>query len=229
MITLKDDGRGLDAERILSKARAAGLVPAEAKLSHQEIYSLIMEPGFSTTEKVTSTSGRGVGMDVVKRDIMALSGMISIDSEPGVSTSITLTLPLTLAIVEGLLTQIGDAFYVFPLLTVEECVERKKEDLKTDSLRGFVSLRDRRVPYIHLRNYFGIEGTSPEHQTIIISTIQGQNTGFSVDRVIGQHQTIIKNLGTVYHNIEGITGATILGDGTVALVLDLQGIIHNKY
>jgi two-component system chemotaxis sensor kinase CheA len=221
LIEIVDDGAGLDADVIRSKAIEKGMITPDAELTEKEIYSLILAPGFSTAKTVTNVSGRGVGMDVVKRAIDNLRGSIGITSQKGIGTTITLKLPLTLAIIEGLLVQIGTEYFVLPLSVVEECVELTREDIANAHGRHLANVRGQIVPYIRLREQFIIHGELPEIEQIVIVGIEGNRVGFVVDSVIGEHQTVIKTLGRVYKNIEGISGATILGDGTVALILDI--------
>jgi two-component system chemotaxis sensor kinase CheA len=220
LIEITDDGAGLDQEAIRAKAVEKGLIVPEAELSEKEIYALILAPGFSTAKEVTSVSGRGVGMDVVKRAIDNLRGSIGISSLKGIGTTITMRLPLTLAIIEGLLVKIGEEYFVLPLSAVEECVELTRKDITNAHGRHIANVRGQAVPYIRLREQFFIQGETPEIEQIVIIGVEGQRVGFVVDNVVGEHQTVIKTLGRVYKDIEGISGATILGDGTVALILD---------
>ncbi len=184
-------------------------------------------PGFSTAKKVTSVSGRGVGMDVVKQAIDALRGQIEISSRRGEGTVITLTLPLTLAIIEGLLVTLADEYFVFPLSTVEECVELTREDIANAHGRNLANVRGQVVPYIRLRDRFSIDGEPPAIEQIVIVGTDGGRIGFVVDSVIGEHQTVIKSLGRFYRAVEGVSGATILGDGTVALILDIPKLVKS--
>jgi len=226
LIEIVDDGAGLDADVIRSKAVEKGMITPDAELTEKEIYSLILAPGFSTAKTVTNVSGRGVGMDVVKRAIDNLRGSIGITSQKGIGTTITLKLPLTLAIIEGLLVQIGKEYFVLPLSVVEECVELTREDIANAHGRHLANVRGQIVPYIRLREQFIIHGELPEIEQIVIVGVEGHRVGFVVDEVIGEHQTVIKTLGRVYKGIEGISGATILGDGTVALILDIQKLVQ---
>jgi two-component system chemotaxis sensor kinase CheA len=228
LVQVRDDGKGLDPDAIRARAVEKGLISSDVKLSEQEIFSLILAPGFSTATNVTSVSGRGVGMDVVKRAIDSLRGSIEISSRKGSGTTMTLKLPLTLAIIEGLLVKIGAESFIMPLSLVEECVELTHKDVQKANGRDLAQVRGKIVPYISLRRQFMIDGERPAIEQIVIVSIEGQQTGFLVDRVIGGHQTVIKNLGSVYKDIEGISGATILGDGTVALILDLPKIIKQR-
>ncbi|MCX5804818.1 MAG: chemotaxis protein CheA [Proteobacteria bacterium] len=227
IIRIQDDGKGLDKEAILAKAEGKGLVAQNADLTEKDIFGFIFHPGFSTAREVTSVSGRGVGMDVVQKAIDSLRGLISITSVKDKGTTVTLTLPLTLAIIEGLLVAIGRSNFVIPLSIVEECVELTGEDVKKSYGRNIARIRGELVPYIRLRNEFNIRGERPPIEQIVVTGRNGERMGFVVDQVIGEHQTVIKNLGKFYRNVEGISGATILGDGTVALILDATKIAKN--
>lgn len=227
VIEIADDGAGLDPELIRGTAVEKGLIEQNAELTEKEIFELILTPGFSTAQKVTNVSGRGVGMDVVKRNIEALRGSIDITSKKGIGTTITLSLPLTLAIIDGLLVKVGAEIFVVPLSLVEECVELTAQDISNAHGRQIANVRGEIVPYINLREKFSINGGKPEIEQIVITRVNDQRVGFVVDHVIGEHQTVIKSLGRVYRDIEGVSGATILGDGTVALILDVTKLVQN--
>ncbi len=229
LIEITDDGAGIDKETIRRKAVEKGLISADMELQDKEIFSLIFAPGFSTAEKVTSVSGRGVGMDVVKRTIDSLRGSVEISSQKGEGTTVTLKLPLTLAIIEGLLVEINRQFFILPLTIVQECVELNRTDVEMSHGRDIANIRGEIVPYIRLRESFEIKGTRPEIEQIVITEIERNRIGLVVDNVIGEHQTVIKTLGKVYQDIEGISGATILGDGTVALIMDVARLTDNAY
>ena len=220
LIEISDDGAGMDRDAILAKAREKGLVADRQELTDSEVYELVFAPGFSTAVTVTNVSGRGVGMDVVRQNITSLRGTISIASTPGAGSAITLAIPLTLAIIEGLLVEIADSRYVLPLAVVEECVELTRLDIEAMHGKHTASVRGELVPYLPLRAEFGLAGERPAIEQIIICHLDDTHVGFVVDRVIGSYQTVIKNLGTVYRDIEGFSGATILGDGQVALIID---------
>ncbi len=226
LIRVRDDGAGLDREAIREKAVAAGLIAAGAELSDKELSGLIVLPGFSTAETVTSVSGRGVGMDVVKRGIEALRGSLEIDSRPGEGTTVTVRLPLTLAIIDGLLMSVGQGFFVLPLHTVEECIELSRADVARSNGRNIAELRGHAVPYVRLRDRFAVAGEPPDIEQIVIADVEGSRVGFVVDRVVGELQTVIKSLGRVYRSADGVSGSTILGDGTVALILDASRILR---
>ena len=219
LITIHDDGGGINREAIRAKAIELGMIAAGAELTDQEIYGYIFAPGFSMAAKITSISGRGVGMDVVKRGIEGLRGTIVVDSELGRGTTITLKIPLTLAIIESLLVKIGESHFVLPLATVEECVELSRSDVQASHGRNLAKVRGHLTPYICLRDQFNIPGERPEIEQIVIVSVRGIKIGFVVDFVIGEHQTVIKPLGLLYQDVKGISGATILGDGSVALII----------
>ncbi|MGD0229396.1 MAG: chemotaxis protein CheA [Syntrophorhabdales bacterium] len=220
LITVKDDGAGLDTEAIRQRAVSKGLIAPSAEPTKKELFAMTFAPGFSTAKTVTNVSGRGVGMDVVRKTIDTLRGAVEVESEQGSGTSVTLKLPLTLAIIDGLLVKVGSSFFVLPLSTVEECIEliHKADEKKNGNC--LVSVRGQLVPYIRLRETFAVKGDLPSIEQIIITGADSGRIGFVVDNVIGEHQTVIKTLGKVYRNAEGISGATILGDGRVALILD---------
>lgn len=227
LISISDDGAGIDAEAVRRKAVSLNLIAEDARLSERDIFALIFFPGFSLAESVTSVSGRGVGMDVVKKSIDSLGGSIEIASAKGAGSVITLKLPLTLAIIDGLLVKIEDAFFVIPLSAIEECVELTREDVKKAHGRNFINIRGDIVPYIHLRDRFVIAGTPPAIEQIIINRVNGDRIGLVVDQVVGEHQTVIKNMGKYYRQIKEVSGATILGDGTVALILDIPCLLSS--
>ena len=224
LIRITDDGTGLDREAIRSKAIERGLIQENAVLTDKDIFSLIFAAGFSTAKIVSNVSGRGVGMDVVKKAIDVLRGTIDISSQKGIGTTITLKLPLTLAIIGGLLVRIGGDHFVLPLSAVKECVELTAEASAKAHGSRLANVRGSIIPYIRLRDQFTINGTVPDIEQIVITEIEDNNIGFVVDEVIGEHQTVIKSLGRFYREVEGLSGATILGDGTVALILDISKI-----
>jgi len=227
LITIRDDGAGLNKHAIRAKAIERGLIATTAELSDKEIYNLIFAPGFSTAAAVTNISGRGVGMDVVKKAIEALRGSIDISSVQGAGSIITLKIPLTLAIIESLLVRIGQNHFVMPLSSVEECIELTRDDIKESHGRNLANVRGAIVPYIPLRERFGITDSRPDIEQIVITNFHGARVGFVVDSVIGEHQTVIKSLGRLYRDVKSISGATILGDGTVALILDMGLLLQS--
>lgn|GEM_PF-2544746 len=225
IITITDDGRGIDRQKVRAKAEANGLIQPGEPLSDQELLQLIFQPGFSTAAKVTNLSGRGVGMDVVKKSVEDLRGSIDVHSESGAGSTISLRIPLTLAIIDGLLVRVGSGHYVIPLSSVEECLELSlDEDLRSRG-RSFISLRDSLVPFIRLREIFDT-GTQPElHQKVVVVSAGTERVGLVVDQIIGDHQTVIKSMSRLHHGIESFSGATILGDGNLALILDVVHLV----
>lgn len=231
-ICVEDDGAGMNADAIRRKAVEKGLIPADAELTERDLYGLVLLPGFSTAQQVSDVSGRGVGMDVVKQAIDALRGTIEIVSTRGRGTTITLSLPLTLAIIDGFLTRIAGDHYVIPLSLVDECVELKAAEQRSASGRTLLNVRGELVPFVSLRERFTIAGDRPAIEQVVITKFEGQRVGLVVDHIVGGHQTVIKNLGKMYRQVDGVSGATILGDGSVALILDvpklIQGVEHEE-
>jgi two-component system, chemotaxis family, sensor kinase CheA len=225
IISIKDDGAGIDPEKIRQKAISKKLITPDAQLSDKELINLIFLPGFSTAEKVTGVSGRGVGMDVVKRNISDIRGEIHIDSQPEQGTELSIRLPLTLSIVDGLLVSIGPHVYVIPLSTIEKCYEVPTE-LVAQTFNDLVELDGQRVPFFYLRKEFKVTGIPPAYSQVI--TVQSKNIaiGLVVDSVNGECQAVLKPLGNTFHNQDEFSGATILGDGTVALVVDPHRLIQ---
>jgi two-component system chemotaxis sensor kinase CheA len=226
-IRITDDGAGFDPEAIRRKAVRQGLIEDDVELSEEETNALVFMPGFSTSDDVSNVSGRGVGLDVVKMSVEALKGIVEVESEPGAGTSIILKLPLTLAIIEGLLVTLGEENFVIPLSTVEECVEMDRGDVEKSSGRRMLNVRDEIVPYINLREHFGLAGEPPAIEQVVITRVDQGRVGFVVDNVVGELQTVIKSLGKFYREIEGISGATILGSGRVALIVDVPKLIKS--
>ena len=223
VIEVSDDGGGLDRERILAKAIERGLVEPERKMTDGEIYGLIFEPGFSTAAQVTNLSGRGVGMDVVKRNITALRGTVSVDSAPGLGTTVTVRLPLTLAIIDGFLVGLGSAVYVVPLDMIEECIE-----FAAEAGHDYTNLRGQVLPFIRLRELFGVTAPRPRRESIVVVRHAGQRIGLVVDALLGEFQTVIKPLGRMFSQLRCISGSTILGSGDVALILDVGAIVQDR-
>ena len=220
VIEIIDDGGGLPREKILKKAIERGLVQPTQVLNDQEIINLIWEPGFSTAEQVTNLSGRGVGMDVVRRNIQSLRGNCEVNSTEGVGTTFTIRLPLTLAIIDGFLVGVGKSAYVIPLDMVVECIDLSGED--TD--RDFLNLRGEVLPYVRLREMFEVEEPAPARENVVVVQYAGQKAGIVVDQLMGEFQTVIKPLGAIFRHLRGIGGSTILGSGEVALILDVQAL-----
>ncbi len=228
LITVSDDGRGLDREKIREKAIAKGLIKPEAEVDDAAIFNTIFAPGLSTAGTVTSVSGRGVGMDVVKSTVEGLKGSVSVHSSgKGKGTTIAISLPLTLAIIDGLLVQVEDTHFVLPLSQVLECVELTKEDIARFHERRVLPVRDQLVPYVRLRDFFAIPGQRPDLEQLVIVEINDERFGVVLDDVIGEHQTVLKSLGWVYRNAIGVSGSTILGNGKVALILDMPNVLKH--
>lgn len=225
IISIKDDGRGINRDRVRAKAESSGLIHPGQPLSDSELLQLIFAPGFSTAAAITNLSGRGVGMDVVKKTVEALRGAIDIVSVPGQGSEVSLRIPLTLAIIDGLLVRVGSGRYVIPLSAVEECLELSlEEDLRSRG-RSFISLRDSLVPFLRLRDLFRT-GTKPDvHQKVVVISTGTERVGLVVDQIIGDHQTVIKSMSKLHNNVATFSGATILGDGSVALILDVGHLV----
>ncbi|MFC6789095.1 chemotaxis protein CheA [Methylobacterium komagatae] len=224
MVTVRDDGAGLDAARIRAKAEEKGLVAPGTVLSDHQIYQFLFAPGFSTAATISALSGRGVGMDVVKKTIEAMRGSIDISTRPGAGTTVALRLPLTLAIIEGLLIRVGEGRYVVPLSAVEECVELPEGDRESRG-RDFLNIRGALVPFLRLRTLFDAEGEPEEHQKVIIVSVGDTRIGLVADQIIGNHQTVIKSLSKLHADVATFSGATILGDGTAALIIDVGRLV----
>ncbi len=225
LITITDDGRGIDVERVRAKAEANGLIQPGQAVSEDELLGLIFHPGFSTAAQVTNLSGRGVGMDVVKRTIESLRGSIDVKSVSGQGSTITLRIPLTLAIIEGLLVRVGEGRYVIPLAAVEECLELSlEEDLRSRG-RSIITLRERLVPFLRLRDLFDTGAKPDTYQKIVVVGTGSERVGLVVDQIVGNHQTVIKAMSPLHRNVAAFAGATILGDGSVALILDIAQLI----
>ena len=215
-----------------AKAEASGLIQPNAALSDQELLQLIFQPGFSTAQEVTNLSGRGVGMDVVKRTIDTLRGTINVVSHPGEGSEVSLSIPLTLAIIDGLLVRVGNGRYVIPLSAVEECLELSVEDDMRSRGRSFISLRDSLVPYLRLRELFRTGSKPDPFQKVVVISTGSERVGLVVDQIIGDHQTVIKAMSKLHHDVatnyrkvHNVSGATILGDGDVALILDVGHLV----
>ncbi|MCC8470519.1 chemotaxis protein CheA [Xanthomonas phaseoli] len=224
VIQITDDGGGLNRDRILAKALERGLIEPGRQLSDRDVFAMIFEPGFSTAEKVTNLSGRGVGMDVVKRNITALRGTVEIDSAAGVGTTISVRLPLTLAIINGFQVGVGKSVFVVPLDVVEECVE-----FTPDYTSDYIDLRGSVLPYVRLRELFALGGKTPARESIVVIRQGAQRFGLVVDTLLGEWQTVIKPLSKVFAQVKGISGSSILGSGDVALILDVPSLIQQLH
>ncbi len=226
VIEVKDDGGGLNRDKILAKALDKNLIASGEELSDQQVYQLIFEAGFSTADQVSNISGRGVGMDVVRRNIEALRGSIEIDSEPGCGTTLRIRLPLTLAIIDGFQVRAANADYVIPLDMVVECIELNPEDLGADEESSCLSLRGEVLPFIRLKSLFGRNGGASKRESIVVLQYGSVRAGLVVDSLQGELQTVIKPLNKMFESVTGIGGATILGSGEVALILDVPTLIQ---
>jgi two-component system chemotaxis sensor kinase CheA len=228
VIEVTDDGGGLNREKILSKAASNGL-PVSESMTDSEVYSLIFAPGFSTADVVTDISGRGVGMDVVKRNITSMGGNVEIRSALGYGTTISISLPLTLAILDGMSVSLGKSVYVVPLNLIVETLQPREEDIKTVTGEGrMVHVRGEYLPIIALHSIFNqrTEITDPTQGVLVILEADGKKSALFVDRLVGQQQVVIKSLETNYRKVQGVSGATIMGDGSVALILDVPALIQ---
>lgn len=225
VIEVSDDGKGIDPDVIRQKAIEKGLISEEAVLTRNELLNLIFEPGFSTAAQVSNLSGRGVGMDVVRRNITELRGHVAIHSEPGQGSTMRVVLPLTLAIIDGFLIGVGDGAFVIPLELVQECVELDRRHLHEEGDAPYINLRGEVLPLVNLRQHFELGGTAPARQSVVVVRAGGQLAGLVVDRLMGEFQTVIKPLGKVFGRVSGLSGSTILGSGRVALILDVQGLV----
>ena len=230
IIEIRDDGRGLDRERLFQKAVERGLIGADVNLTEQQIYELIFMPGFSTADQVSDVSGRGVGMAVVRRNIHELGGSIEIESRRGAGTAIIIRLPLTLAILDGQTIAVGQETYIVPLASIVESIQIREERVKRVAGRGETFLlRDEYLPIVRLHQLFGIEdakATRLQDGLLVVVEGDGRRCGLFVDDLLGQQQVVIKSLEANYRKVDGISGATILGDGSVALILDIPGLLR---
>lgn len=222
VIEVSDDGRGLDRARILAKALEKGLVQPDQELSDREVFRLIFEPGFSTAAQITNLSGRGVGMDVVRRNIEQLRGEVEVLSQFGLGTTVRIRLPLTLAIIDGFQVKVADEVFVLPLDQVIECIDLG-EQLDPNDL---FNLRGEALPYVHLRELFGLPAASGQRESLVVLQFGSQRAGVVVDQLVGESQAVIKPLGHIFARNKILSGSTILGDGSVALILDVPQLIH---
>jgi two-component system, chemotaxis family, sensor kinase CheA len=217
--------KGLDEAMLYRKAVEKGLIEEGTNLSQQEIYKLILEPGFSTAPAVTDLSGRGVGMDVVKRNIEALRGNIEIQSRIGEGTSFIIRLPLTLAIIDGFLVKVGETFYVIPLDMVVECIELSDREREEMHGNNYINLRGTILPLLNVGELFDEAKNPKARANIVVVHYAGKRYGFIVDELFGEFQTVIKPLGKIFSELQGISGSTILGSGKVALILDVPMLV----
>ncbi len=227
-IEVSDDGRGLDRERILSRARAHGLVGAGETPSDQEVFALIFRPGFSTAETVSEISGRGVGMDVVKQNVEALGGSLAIRSEAGRGTRFLIKLPLTLALLDGQVLRVGNQVYVLPLVSITESVQPAPGSVHTiEGALEVIVVRRETLPMLRLGRLFGVPAGAddPTEGIVVIVEHEGRRSALLIDGLLGQQQVVIKSLEAHFRKVDGVAGATILGDGSVSLILDVPGLI----
>ena len=226
VIEVADDGAGLDPEKLLAKAREKGLVDANQTLDPKDIYRLILEPGFTTAKEVTNLSGRGVGMDVVRKNIEALRGTIDIESAPDEGTTIRIRLPLSLAIIDGFLVGVGESSYVIPLDMVQECIEMDDADTCVSHGEHYINLRGEVLPFLRLRDVLSQDAEPNDREHIVVVQVGSQKAGLVVDELHGELQTVIKPLGKLFKHLSAIRGTTILGSGEVAIILDVPTLIH---
>jgi two-component system chemotaxis sensor kinase CheA len=224
-IEIIDDGAGMNREKILNKAREREIIGPTQTLTDSEIFGLIFEPGFSTADKITNISGRGVGLDVVKRNITALRGSVEVEIREGQGSTFRIRLPLTLAIIDGFLVGVGKSSYVIPLGTVVECIELSEKDREETLKHQYINLRGEVLPFVRLREQFDISEKGGKRENIVVVQYAGQKIGLVVDELMGEFQTVIKPLGSIFKHIKGIGGSTILGSGEVALILDVQSLV----
>jgi two-component system, chemotaxis family, sensor kinase CheA len=225
VVKLQDDGAGFDRARILEKARRLGLVSGSEELRDQDVYGLVFQAGFSTAESVTDLSGRGVGLDVVRRNIDILRGMVEISSTAGKGSTITIRLPLTLAIIEGFSVRVGSETFVVPLEHVTECTELPAEQ-RSPEASGILSLRGSPLPYVRLRRLFSVSGEAPKRENIVVVKINEFHAGIAVDELLGGMQAVMKPLGRAFRGVSGIAGSTVLGDGRVGLIIDVPSLMR---
>jgi two-component system chemotaxis sensor kinase CheA len=227
VIEVSDDGAGLNRERILAKAREKNM-PVSDNMSDAEVWQIIFAPGFSTATVITDVSGRGVGMDVVKRNIESISGRIEINSVLGQGSTMTIRLPLTLAILDGLSIAVGEQIYIVPLGFISESLQPKFSDIKEISGQGeVVQVRGEYLPLIALYKLFNIQPkiTNPTEGILVLLEAEGKKIALFVDELVGQHQVVIKSLETNYRKVPGVSGATIMGDGRVAMIIDVGALV----
>ena len=227
VIEVSDDGNGLDRDKIYEKAVEQSLIKTDQLLSDDEIYQFIFQPGFSTAKEVSDISGRGVGMDVVKKNIESLRGTVILESEKGIGTTVRIHLPLTLAIIDGFMVKLADAFYVLPLDMVTECTEVLKEELDSKEGGSYINLRGDVLPFMKMREFFHESGEEPEKPKVVVVEYARKKIGLVVDDLIGEFQTVIKPLGRIFSRLQWLSGSTILGTGEVAYILDIPKLIKN--
>jgi two-component system chemotaxis sensor kinase CheA len=226
VIEVADDGAGLDERRIVARAVEQGLMADGAVPGGRELTRLLCRPGFSTAERVSDISGRGVGLDVVERTVAALRGSVEIESRPGQGATFRIRLPLTLAIIEGFAVGVGEETFIVPLEAVQECVELPPEARDLAGESGVISLRDHPLPFVRLRHRLAVAPATPPRESVVVVEQQGQQVGLVVDRLLGGSQAVVKPLAGALRGLPGLFGSTILGDGRVALILDVAGLLR---
>ena len=227
VIDVSDDGAGLDRQKISDAAQKKGLIAGGEKLSDHDVYQLIFESGLSTASQVSDMSGRGVGMDVVRRNIQALRGSVQITSDPGAGARVRIRLPLTLAIIEGFGVGVGDETYVIPVDQVVECIELPPEENDAARKEGVLQLRDEPLPFLHLKDLFGLPGDRNGRQSVVVVQHESSRAGLAVNALYGATQTVIKPLPTIFKDVRGVSGSAILGNGRVALILDVPTLFRD--
>jgi two-component system chemotaxis sensor kinase CheA len=220
-----DDGAGIEVHAIRERARARGVAHADA-LSDDELHEMLFEPGFSTTSQVTNLAGRGVGLDVVRRNLATTRGSISIESRPGLGTTMRLRVPLSVAVVEGFAVEVEGDTYLLPLDAVHECQELGADAAGATAVTGLLRLRGEPVPYVRVRDLFATSGARPARESVVIVEHNGSRAGFVVDRLLGEMTVVFQPLGRLFDGLPGVAGSTILGTGRIALVLDVPTLLH---
>lgn len=227
VIEVSDDGNGLDKDAILSKAVEQGLIKDNQVLTDYEIFQFIFQPGFSTAKEVSNTSGRGVGMDVVKKNIESLRGTVVLESEKGTGTTVRIHLPLTLAIIDGFMVKLSDTFYVLPLAMVTECTDIHKDELNSKDGGNYINLRGDVLPFMKMREFMKETGEEPDKPKVVVVEYSRKKFGLVVDDLVGEFQTVIKPMGKIFSRLQWLSGSTILGTGEVAYILDVPKLIQS--
>ena len=226
VIEIGDDGAGLDRARVASRAASQGLLADETRLTDADACRLVFEPGFSTAEQVTDMSGRGLGLDVVRRNIEALRGSVSLASRPGEGTTFTIRLPLSLAIIDGFALRVDEETFVVPMDAVVECLELPAAECASGLATGVLNVRGAALPYLSLRHHFGLPPAASQRQNVVVVRYEEGRAGLAVDELRGEQQTVVKPLGALFHDVPGIAGSAILGSGRVALILDVPALLR---
>lgn len=227
VVEVSDDGAGLDRQKIIDLARKRGLSGEPERLSDHEIYQLIFESGFSTASQISELSGRGVGMDVIRRNVQMLRGTVYVSSQPGIGSTVHISLPLTLAMIDGFGVAVGDETCVIPVDQVVECLELPADEVRAGRKEGMLQLRGEPLPFLHLKDHFGFSGPGTPRQNIIVVQHDSCRAGLAVDVLYGATQTVIKPLPPIFKNVPGVSGSAILGNGRVALILDVPALLRD--